>query len=89
MTTEATSPEHPVQQDIAGVQIFHPNGLSQDTYRVGEPGVTRIEATIKSGMHADIPYVRIWDGDVAVGEFCQHNIVGVWFSPPTPKDPGQ
>lgn len=41
--------------------------------------VTRIEAFTKSGMHSDIPYVRIWAGDRAVAEFCQHQIVGVYF----------
>lgn len=41
--------------------------------------VTRIEAFTKSGMHADIPYVRVWAGDQPVAEFCQHNIVGVYF----------
>jgi hypothetical protein len=46
---------------------------------VGYAGVTRIEATTKSGMHADIPYVRVWNGAHAISEFCQHNIVGVYF----------
>lgn len=46
---------------------------------VGREGVTRIEAFTKSGMHADIPYVRVWCGDHPKAEFCQHNIVGVYF----------
>lgn len=41
--------------------------------------VTRIEAFTKSGSFADIPYVRVWCGDRVVAEFCQHQIVGVYF----------
>ena len=50
-----------------------------ESFQVGVDGVTRIEATIKAGMHSDIAYVRVWKGDVAVAEFCQHNIIGVYF----------
>ena len=68
--------EHPVQQKIDYVVVD-----KDDTYhRVGRNGVTSIEACTKSGMHADIPYVRVWEGDVCLAEFCQHNIVGVYFS---------
>lgn len=72
--------EHPVQQVIREVDVF----LSDDGatfYRVGRNDVTRIEACTKSGLHADIPYVRVWKGDVCEAEFCQHNIVGVYFDP--------
>jgi hypothetical protein len=48
-------------------------------WTVGYGGVTRIEAFTKSGMHADIPYVRVWKGDEPHAEFCQHSIVGVYF----------
>lgn len=71
--------EHPVQQKIECIEIDAiPD--SQAYYRVGVRDVTRIEACTKSGLHADIPYVRIWNGDVCIAEFCQHNIVGVYFS---------
>ena len=73
--------EHPVKQPINAIDVF----LSDEdsiVYRVGGNGVTRIEACTKSGMYADIPYVRVWKGDVCAGEFCQHNIVGVYFAPP-------
>ena len=66
--------EHPINQEIFYITVDE-----SDVYRVGLDGVTRIEATIKSGMHADIPYVRVWKGDVAFAEFCQHNIIGVYF----------
>ena len=48
-------------------------------YCVGSVGVTRIEAFTKSGMHAAIPYVRVWKGDRPYAEFCQHNILGIYF----------
>lgn len=44
--------------------------------------LTRIEACTKPGQYCDIPYVRVWKGDVCEAEFCQHNIVGVYFGPP-------
>lgn len=51
----------------------------QGQYQVGSNGVTHIEAMTKPGPHCNIPYVRVWAGDHAVAEFCQHNIVGVYF----------
>ena len=54
------SSEHPVEQEIAWVQIDNVVGTH---WTLGD-GVTRIEACTKSGMHADIPYIRIWKGDV-------------------------
>lgn len=55
----------------------------QGSFCVGRNGVTRIEPIEKSGMHANIPYVRVWKGDAPVAEYCQHNIVGVIFKEPT------
>ena len=69
------SNEHPIAQDIKRITISH-----GDEYNVGYGGVTRIQATTKSGLCADMAYIRIWKGDVAVAEFCQHNIVGVYFN---------
>jgi hypothetical protein len=86
--------EHPVQQEISYILIanlleYNPHQPEQGTvsrsdfFQVGYEGVTRIEACTKSGMYANIPYVRVWKGDVAVAEFCQHQIVGVYFKAPT------
>ena len=58
-------------------------GEGVEDYVVGRKdgrNVTRIEATTKSGMHSDIPYVRVWSGDNILAEFCQHNIIGVEFN---------
>lgn len=73
--------EHPVDQPIDSIVID-----SIGSYTVGRAGVTRIEACQKSGMHANIPYVRVWIGEVCVAEFCQHNIVGVYFDNHPPKE---
>ena len=82
--------EHPVAQEIDYIVVDHgtehiveAGARYAEVHRVGYDGVTRIEATTKSGMHASIPYVRVWRGDVAVGEWCQHQIVGVYFKAPT------
>lgn len=75
--------EHPVKQQIKCIQIDSIPGV-ESAYNLGSNGVTRIEATTKSGLHADIPYIRVWAGDTALAEFCQHNIVGIYFdSAPT------
>ncbi len=71
--------EHPVKQPIKAIDIDAIPGV-EGSYLVGRNGVTRIEACQKSGMHANIPYVRVWAGDECLAEFCQHNIVGVYFS---------
>lgn len=72
--------EHPVQQSIHLIEIDTIPEV-QGSYQVGRNGVTRIEACEKSGMYSSIPYVRVWAGDACMAEFCQHNIVGVYFDP--------
>jgi len=66
--------EHPVEQPITSIDVD-----ATHSYAVGRNGITRIEATVKPGLHCDIPYVRVWAGDQAEAEFCQHAIVGVYF----------
>lgn len=73
--------EHPIEQPILGIDVFIDADHEAVFHRVGRLGVTRIEATTKPGMYANIPYVRVWKGDVCEAEFCQHNIVGVYFGP--------
>lgn len=76
--------EHPIKQEIREVDVF----LSDEGatfYKVGKDGVTHIESCVKSGLHADIPYIRVWKGSDCEGEFCQHNIVGVYFAKSEPS----
>lgn len=75
------SEEHPIQQPIRSIEIDSIPGV-QGLYVVGRFGVTSIEACIKPGMYSNIPYVRVWKGDVCEAEFCQHQIVGVYFADP-------
>ena len=77
--TIISQPEHPVEQPIRCIEIDTIPGV-EGSYIVGRNDVTRIEACTKSGLHADIPYVRVWKGEVCEAEFCQHNIVGVYFA---------
>jgi hypothetical protein len=74
--------EHPIQQPIRAIDIDTIPGV-EGGYIVGRNGVTRIDACQKSGLHANIPYVRVWAGDTCLAEFCQHNIVGVYFGEKT------
>lgn len=76
--------EHPIAQPIREIDVFLSEQLGSTVYTVGRNGVTRIEACIKPGMYSNIPYVRVWKGDVCEAEFCQHNIVGVYFAPAEP-----
>lgn len=71
--------EHPVQQPISAIDVSDTPSEGMLSFMVGAGGITRIEACTKSGMHADIPYLRVWKGDACVAEFCQHNIIGVYF----------
>lgn len=79
--------EHPVGQAIDGVTEYIDADHEPSGYRVGRGGVTLIEACTKSGLHADMPYVRVWADKVCLAEFCQHNIVGVYFAAPAPAAP--
>ena len=54
-------------------------GEGHERIVIGQSGVTKIEPITKSGMYADIPYLRVWKGDVILSEWCQHNIIGVVF----------
>lgn len=71
--------EHPINQPIRGIDLPNDDGRIRN-YAVGVNGVTRIEACEKSGQYSHIPYIRVWKGDACEGEFCQHNIVGVYFT---------
>lgn len=71
--------EHPVEQEIAWLQVDTIPDAHGSWTVGGPPGVTRIEAYTKSGMYADIPYLRVWKGDECLAEYCQHNIVGIGF----------
>lgn len=72
----------PVNQPIRAIEIDTIPEV-QGSYMVGRNDVTRIEACAKPGIYCDIPYVRVWKGEVCEAEFCQHNIVGVYFGDPT------
>ena len=70
--------EHPIFQEIRCVVVYRFEHDEQ-IWHVGVAGVTRIEACTKSGMFADIPYIRIWNNDKCLAEYCQHHICGVEF----------
>lgn len=65
---------HPIDRPITVLRV-----TAEQFHAVGNGGVTRIEATSKPGLHCDIPYVRVWAGDQAVAEYCQHHVLGVVF----------
>jgi len=74
---------HVVQQPIREVVVVcadYRNGVEGLTYLVGMDGVTRIEACMKNGEYAHIPYLRVWSGDLCIAEFSQHRVVGVFFA---------
>lgn len=72
--------EHPIERPIRMVIVG-----GGDFHQVGRDGVTRIEACIKPGMYSNIPYVRVWQGEECIAEFCQHHIIGVYFGEPEPE----
>lgn len=67
--------EHPIKQEINCIDT----NVDGSGFTVGRNGITRIEACEKSGMHANIPYIRVWADDKCIGEFCQHSLAGVYF----------
>ncbi len=71
--------EHPVKQKIIYVDVGD-MGEGNEVYEIGKRGCTRIEACEKSGMHANIPYIRVWNNDLCMAELCQHNIIGIYFA---------
>ncbi len=42
----------------------------------------------KSGSMAEIPYVRVWAGDVARSEHCQHKCLSIYYKEPEGGDDG-
>lgn len=75
------SAPHTIEQPIREIDIYTDADGDLFYHSVGRMGVTRIEAFDKPGLHCDIPYVRVWKGDVCEAEFCQHNIIGVYYGP--------
>lgn len=77
--------EHPTNQPIKAVTVTDYEGCTEH-YEDGKHDTCLIEPFTKSGMYAAIPYIRVWkkvDGAPIVhAEFCQHNIVGVYFDKP-------
>lgn len=69
--------EHPTEQEIESIAWTGPEGVTY--FRMGE-GVTRIDVAYKDGgEYVSIPYIRVWNGDQCLAEFCQHKIIGVFF----------
>ena len=66
---------------IESIRIYGPAGEygESETYQVGVDGVTVIRAGHKIGMYGEIPYIQVEKGPSVVAEFCQHNIVGVYY----------
>lgn len=73
------SDEHPIKSAITMIQIPRDENGNPGEFVLGKRGVTRIEACTKSGLHSDIPYVRVWRGDQAIAEFCQHHLSALYF----------
>lgn len=74
---------HEVAQPIREVVVRYDdyqNNACGLAYCVGMDGVTRIEACMKNGEYAHIPYLRIWSGETCVAEFSQHHVAGVFFA---------
>lgn len=76
-TNDLSCPE--INEIVIGYDL---NGDVIDYFRVGNKGVTRIEATTKPGEYSHIPYIRVWKGDTVMAEFCQHKLAGVYFADP-------
>lgn len=51
---------------------------------VGRDGVTKIERIEKNGEFCMIPDVRVWRGEVAAADFCEHHLQGVFYQEPSP-----
>lgn len=82
MTNSSDPYVHPIQQPILSVVVTQDDYQHQAqgcAYCVGRGGVTRIEACQKNGEYTHIPYIRVWADEKCLAEFCQHNIVGVFF----------
>lgn len=81
--SEITPLVHEVMQPIREVIVryddYKHHGTGQ-AYCVGMDGVTRIEACMKNGEYAHIPYLRIWSAERCIAEFCQHSVAGVFFA---------
>lgn len=78
-----TDPIDPAQRSIRMVVA---SDIKNEVYRLGMSGVTHIEETIMPGLYGNLPYIRIWKGDIVYAEFCQHGIYGVYFDEPNPKE---
>ena len=72
-------PNAPIES-IVVVWDDHERSIGGIAWMVGVDGVTSIEATQKDGEYASIPYVRVWRGEHAAAEYCQHALREVRFA---------
>lgn len=66
------------QPPIVAIEVYKSDDES-GYYCVGYLGVNHIESFTKPGMYSDIPYVRVWKNGQMHSEYCQHNILAVYF----------
>lgn len=69
---------HPVDQVVRSIQYYNSHD-GMNGYTVGRNGVTKIEPTYKCGEMSYIPYFRVWAGEKALAEICQHKIDAVYY----------
>lgn len=86
-TVAAIAEVWPIASEIEAVSVVDRDD-SEEYYRVGRNGVTRIEKVAKNGEFCHLPYVRIWVGDQPFAEFGQHKVIGVYYLPARPKEGG-
>lgn len=67
--------------NVSCVVLYDCGDGTDQSYRVGFAGITKIEQFEKSGMYANIPYLRVYKDDQILSEHCQHNILSVIFDP--------
>lgn len=71
--------DHPVKQVIFATHLPSDENGNPLDYIVGK-NCSRIEACSKDGLHCSLPYIRVWNGDECVAEFCQHAASFIRFS---------
>ena len=66
------------KQEIFATQVLGDENGNPLDYIVGK-NCSRIESYLENGEYCGIPYIRVWDGDKRIIEFCQHKATFVRF----------
>lgn len=65
--------------DEREIQSIGASLCDRPDYRIGDNGVTKIEAYAEGGMACDIPWIRVYRGTEIITRICAHHLAFISY----------